>query len=176
MPWNNRYRRIVLTGPEAAGKTTLARALAEKSGGTWIPEYAREYVERLNRKYDRNDVEHIARVQVNRYDEAVSAGTYPVVFDTFLVVTKVWLTAVFGSAPPWLDRAIRRCAIDMYLLCCPDLPWLPDPVRENPGERRVGLFRAYRAEIERAGLPFAVVEGSGEERLARCLTILEGDS
>jgi len=173
MPWNNRYKRIVLTGPEATGKTTLANALAERCEGRHVPEYARTYVEGLGRRYTRDDVEHIARVQVRQYEEAEAAGIYPVFFDTFLVITKVWLSVVYGSAPAWLDAEIRRCAADLYLLCYPDLPWEPDPVRENPGIRRIELFTAYQTELERNGLPLQVITGSNEIRVQNCLAVLE---
>ena len=41
--------RIVIYGPESTGKTTLAKALAEIYQTTWVPEFAREY---LQNKWD----------------------------------------------------------------------------------------------------------------------------
>jgi NadR type nicotinamide-nucleotide adenylyltransferase len=38
-------RRIVVTGPESTGKTTLAQGLAERLATTWVPEYARAYLD-----------------------------------------------------------------------------------------------------------------------------------
>ncbi len=173
MPWNSRYQSVVLTGPESTGKTTLARELADVSGGLYIPEYARTYVERLARPYHRDDVEHIARTQVRRYAEAAVPGKRPLVFDTFLIITKIWFVALYGAAPAWIDSEIRRNTIDMFLLCYPDLPWVPDPVRENPGKRRMELFQAYRRELEQAGLRFRVVKGVGKIRIQNCLRLLE---
>lgn len=54
-PW-----RIVVTGSESTGKTALAKFLAEKTNNIWVPEYAREYVEHLNRPYQYEDVMQIA--------------------------------------------------------------------------------------------------------------------
>ena len=42
--------RIVLYGPESTGKTTLARSLAEHYKTLWVPEFARNY---LQRKWDK---------------------------------------------------------------------------------------------------------------------------
>ena len=39
--------RVVLTGPECTGKTTLAAVLAERFAAPWVPEASRLFVERL---------------------------------------------------------------------------------------------------------------------------------
>lgn len=175
MPWNSRYHYVVLTGPESTGKTTLARELADVSGGLYIPEFARTYVERLGRPYDREDVEYIARTQVRQYTEAAVPGKRPIFFDTFLIITKIWFVTAYGAAPAWIDDEIHRNTIDLFLLCYPDLPWEPDSVRENPGNRRMELFQAYRRELEDANLPFRVVKGVGKIRLQNSLRLLEDD-
>ncbi|MCB0529961.1 MAG: hypothetical protein KDC65_15905, partial [Saprospiraceae bacterium] len=53
---------------------------------------------------------------------------------------------------------------DLYLLCAPDFPWQPDPLREHPEERNV-LFGLYRVLLE--GLParFIILEGPADGRL-----------
>jgi nicotinamide riboside kinase len=56
--------RIAVTGPESTGKTTLAKQLAEHFSGQYIPEFAREYVEKLSDHYTYEDVEIIANHQV----------------------------------------------------------------------------------------------------------------
>ena len=38
--------RVVLFGPESTGKTTLSKALARHYNSVWVPEYAREYLQK----------------------------------------------------------------------------------------------------------------------------------
>ena len=83
--------KVAIIGPESTGKSTLARELAEQFKGTYVPEYAREYVERKGRKeltYD--EVCEIAREQIrsirpkdglSSISEAVHQAE-PVFFDT----------------------------------------------------------------------------------------------
>ena len=47
---NSDCLRIVLYGPESTGKTTLAKLLAKEFHTTWVPEYARVY---LQEKWDK---------------------------------------------------------------------------------------------------------------------------
>ena len=56
--------RIAVTGPESTGKTTLAMQLADLFNGQYIAEFAREYVEKLPAHYTFDDVEAIAKTQV----------------------------------------------------------------------------------------------------------------
>jgi len=42
-----RILRVVVTGAECTGKTTLARRLTEKLGAAWVPEAARAAVCRI---------------------------------------------------------------------------------------------------------------------------------
>jgi hypothetical protein len=46
--------------------------------------------------------------------------------------------------------------MDVYLLCYPDLPWEPDPVRENPTIREY-LFDWYEREVQALGVPYYIV-------------------
>lgn len=158
--------RIAITGPESVGKSTLASQLAEHFGGAFVPEFARGYVENLNRKYGYDDVEKIAIQQIDEYDNAENlvVGKEPIVFfDTFLVITKVWFDVVFKHEPDWLDKMIETKRMDLYLLCYPDLPWEADNVREN-GSNRLELFEQYRACLEKFKLPYQIIKGFGHKR------------
>ena len=157
--------RIAVTGPESTGKTTLALQLAELYNGQYIPEFAREYVEKLPRHYTYDDVEAIAKIQVDQYLTTRSTSGQLFFFDTWLIITKVWFNWVFGRTPGWLDDQIYGCPIDLFLLCLPDLPWEPDPVRENGGENRLKLLDQYRNELHHYGFNFVEIGGIGEVRL-----------
>ena len=39
------FRRIVVTGVECSGKTTLSQALAQRLGWAWVPEHARTHAD-----------------------------------------------------------------------------------------------------------------------------------
>ena len=159
-------RRILITGAESTGKSELAVSLAHRFGGKVIPEYAREYMETLNRPYRYSDVEHIARHQAAAYRNALNEGGW-VFFDTWLIITRVWFEEVFGKVPGWMEAHMRAASFDLVLLCDTDIPWIPDPVRENGGPRREALMQRYREELDRYGFRHMAVSGSGAER-TRC--------
>ncbi|HPR30827.1 MAG TPA: ATP-binding protein [Prolixibacteraceae bacterium] len=164
--------RIVITGAESTGKTTLARALATHYNALWIPEFARGFIEHLNRKYTYNDVEHIARYQIQSMERIPE--NEPLVFiDTWLIITKIWFEVVFGNYPLWLDEAIRKYPIDLFLLCDIDLPWIADPVRENGGEKRIRLHNTYQEELISYGFRYERISGMDTGRFQNALSRVE---
>jgi nicotinamide riboside kinase len=147
--------------------------LARHFGTIFVPEYARKYVAGLNRPYTYEDVEHIANTQVRQLQEYSVHATGLIFLDTHLIITKVWFDEVFHRRPEWISKVIAAQEIDLYLLCHTDIPWVPDPVRENGGERREALYRIYRKELEHAGCPYAVVTGMGEDRLRNAIELVD---
>ncbi|MFK7932281.1 MAG: AAA family ATPase, partial [Saprospiraceae bacterium] len=62
-------RKVLITGVESTGKSTLTAALAAHYDTIWIPEYARQYLEQLNRNYVQADLLKIAQGQVALEEE-----------------------------------------------------------------------------------------------------------
>jgi NadR type nicotinamide-nucleotide adenylyltransferase len=165
-------KRIVVTGPESTGKTELSFNLAKRLNTIFIPEYAREYVENLNRPYTYSDVESIARFQIVQEEMFEERAQNLLIFDTWLIITKVWFDLVFGKCPEWVISHIKSSHIDLFLICKTDLPWIPDPVRENGGEKREELLQLYCDEIKSFGFPYELVEGIGPIRTENALKFL----
>ncbi len=164
--------RIVITGPESTGKSELTRLLANHFNGIAVPEYAREYVTSLRRPYTKEDILHIARYQAAQFEKYKEEKRI-VFFDTGLIITRVWLEVVGKSAADWIDDCIAQYPPDHCLLCYPDIPWEPDPLRENGGEMRKILYDKYLKIIESFRLPYAVIEGVGDARLNKAIDAVD---
>lgn len=164
--------RIVLTGSESTGKTTLARALAARFGWPWVAEFSRGYAERAGRALTVDDVEPIAIGQRAAEDAAIERRPPGLVLDTDLLSTWVYAQHYYGTAPGWLDQAVTARASDLYLLCDIDLAWTPDAVRDR-GDRREVLHQAFRDELIRRSLPFRLIGGHGAARLAAAIQAVE---
>ena len=154
--------KVGIIGPESTGKSTLARELAEQFKGTYVPEYAREYVERKgSTEVTYDELCGIARHQIEEitslpFREEPEVGLY--FFDTELIVTKVWFEYAFGQVPEWLSEAIKAYPMDLYLLTYPDIPWVPDPARYNGSQAmREELFDRYEEEVKATGVPYYVI-------------------
>ena len=159
--------RVGIIGPESTGKSTLATYLAHRYGGVLVSEYAREYMETraCASAYTREDVLNIAQFQVQQiqdlsatFSEGIPKGyrNDVIFFDTELIITKVWFLHKYGECPDFVEEALQKYPMDVYLLCYPDMAWEPDPVRENPNIREY-LFDWYEREIQALNIPYYII-------------------
>ncbi len=140
--------------------------LAKRYGGRLVPEVARSYLQGRDH-YDADDLLEIARLQVAAEAEAIAetAGEADglVVCDTDLLVIRVWWEEKFGPLPGELIQLEMNRSPRAYLLTRPDLPWQPDPLRENPTDR-ARLFQRYLFLLDEGPHAYAIVEGRGDDR------------
>ena len=166
-------QRIAITGPESSGKTTLARALAAHFGVPWVPEFARDYLAELDRPYVEEDLLRIAEGQLETEQRIASERPSMLVCDTDLLVVRIWSQEKFGRVDPRLEELVHRTEYHRTLLCRPDLPWEPDPLRENPLDRD-RLFGLYEQELNALGRTYTVIHGGRTERLHRAVHAVAG--
>ena len=151
---------VGIIGPESSGKSTLAKYLAKRYNGLLVPEYAREFVEaKGTTDVTYEEVCSIARHQIEQLKQMADSQQPVAIFDTELVITKVWFDYAFGRVPEWLEEAIRTYKMDVYLLCKPDIPWKQDGARYNgSNEIRQELFERYEQEIQTLDIPYYIIE------------------
>ncbi len=172
--------KVGIIGPESTGKSTLARYLAKRYQGLYVPEYAREFVEQKGttevtwdelcgiarhqieqiRSYSEAVFEHGGLPVAVRIEQGLSSLSEAVVFfDTELIVTKVWFDYAFGRVPEWLEEAVKEYPMDVYLLTYPDTPWVPDKARSNGSDEiRMELFNRYEREIQATDVPYYIIK------------------
>ena len=161
---------VVVAGAESTGKTTLAGALADAHATSWVPEYAREY---LNGRttYGQQDLVHIARGQWRREQAARAATPGLLVVDTDWLVIRIWSQVKYATVPEVVNdhmRAAVAAGQRGYLVPRPDIPWQFDPLRENPDDR-VALHALYIAALDELGLPYVELHGTHTQRLRGAL-------
>lgn len=156
--------KIVLTGPESTGKSTLAQKLAIYYQTVWVPEYARAYIGGLNRPYNQEDILRIAQGQLERENIFLINAHRLLICDTALLVPKIWSEVVYGECAEWIEKQFIQRHYDLYLLMYPDIEWKPDPQREHP-HRRKELFELYQRTLQKINTPFAIIKGGTESRM-----------
>lgn len=165
-------RRVVLTGSECTGKTTLARLLAHHYRVHWVPEQSRHYAEQVARTLTPADVEPIARAQLAAEESALTAAAHSgesvLILDTDLVSTVVYARHYYGHCPEWVSAAAASRLADLYLLCDIDIPWTADAVRDRP-HARMKIHAAFRDILREFGARNCTVSGFGDVRLASAL-------
>lgn len=155
--------KIVLTGPESSGKTTLAKALAEHYQTVWVPEYARTYLENLDRDYEEADLLKIAKGQLQLEEQMIPQANKLLFCDTSQLVLKVWSEVKYGTCHPWILEQLKQRTYDCYILCGIDIPWEYDPQREHPKYRQE-LYAQYQKNVNDLNLPYIEVAGTPSHR------------
>lgn len=139
-------KKIVITGPESSGKTTLAHRLAADLGVPCVKEYAREYLDLYGLDYKEADLLKIATGQREAILKAAAAKPKWIICDTDILTIKIWSQEKYGRVDPRILEQ-RTDPADLYILLRPALPWAADPQREHPLDRE-RLFFLYKKELE----------------------------
>ncbi|QQW36036.1 AAA family ATPase [Mycobacterium marinum] len=162
-------KRISIIGPASTGKTTLARALAERLGTTWVPQWAR--TPRGLNPDSLEDWTEIVRGQIASEEALARNADRILICDTDPLATTVWAEFLLGHSPRELDRCARR-PYDLTLLTKPDLPCNADQRGGRPGDRGEFFARCQHA-LKTARRPFVVVSGDWDERTSTALRAIE---
>lgn len=165
--------RVVVTGSECTGKTTLAEALAAHYETSCVPEFARQFVTDKGAAPDLADVGAIARGQIAAEDEAVNQGGTLSIQDTDLLSTILYSHHYYGDCPAWIEGTFEKRAADLYLLADIDVAWVPDGDQRDRGDRREEMHALFERALLDYGLPFAVIRGSFDERLEAARSEIE---
>ncbi|USX22775.1 ATP-binding protein [Oxalobacteraceae bacterium OTU3REALA1] len=166
--------RVAILGPASSGKTTLAAALAERYRTVWVPEYLREFVDVEGRVPVAGDQFNIASTQRRREDAAAQgAGTY-LFCDTAPLMTAIYSRHYFGGIDDRLARLADGHQRDyaLTLVTAPDIPWVADGLQRECEEVSVIINRLLMEELAVRRIPYVLVSGDPEQRLAQVERLL----
>lgn len=171
-------RKIVIIGPESTGKSTLAKSLADHFNCHSVEEFARAYLMNHGPKYQYEDLDKIARGQLELEEywtsKSVSENKQFLFIDTDLQVIRTWSEFVFNKCENKVLNQIVNRYYDFYLLCNTDLPWVKDELREYPDERtRKRLFHHYKDCMINQDIPWTEISGKAENRLMQAVSVVE---
>lgn len=169
---------VVFVGAESTGKSTLARALADRYAAGFVHEVGRFIWEEKQGQLVAADYVEIAERHRAEEDAAVAAESSPYVFVDTNALTTLLLGLCFGQvtepAPPALLRYADECR-SRYLhhfVCADDIPYEEEPgVREN-ADWRTRIQRLVLEDLDRRGIDYTVLTGTLEQRAARVMEVL----
>lgn len=166
-------KKVVIIGGESTGKSTLCESLASHYNTVWVEEYAREYLEQLNRPYIESDLIDIANGQVQLEDSKLRYANRFLFCDTDLHVIKVWSEFKYGQVDAQIQALLQSRTYDAYIITSPDFDWVDDPLREHPEpELRLYFFERYKQLVEETNLSFCIVHGDGATRMKTSIEFL----
>lgn len=169
--------KVVFYGPESTGKTTLAKTLAKQYQTQWVPEFARDY---LQKKYDKtgkpcepSDIMPIAEGQMALENQQAKISNQYLFCDTNLFETYVYARVYFP------DKDFSRLKFmalshdyDYYFLTDIDTPWKADDLRDKPNERQE-MFDIFKNYLIKYDKKFCILKGHLDQRISKVNKILQ---
>lgn len=164
--------RVVLTGSESVGKTTLAARLAEHYHVESVPEFVRDYAATVGRALDFRDQGPIAVGQMAREDAYIARADSLLIQDTDLLSTVVYCRHYFGRCPAFIKEAAIARKPSRYLLLDIDVPWVADDLRDR-GDRRAEVQHLFEDTLARFNAPYTLVRGDWDARFATATATID---
>lgn len=171
-------KKVLITGPESCGKTTLTHKLAKVFCTSWSNELGRQYqVDEVGGHgdlFDLDDFNRIAHLQYEQDRTALQQANRVCFFDTDAVVTAFFSQVFLGKVAERIAPFIDPQKYDLVIMLKPTVPWVADglrelgdaQVREQTLQQLVALYQAYGFNTDQ----FLWVESPDYyERLESCI-------
>lgn len=174
-------RRVVVTGAESTGSTTLAQALAERLACPWVPEYGREWSEirpgGLSAPWKTEEFVHIATTQIEREEAGARASlNLWLVCDTDALATTLWHERYVGHSSEDVSAAASKQVRPFArILTGDEIPFVQDGMRDGEHIRHAmqERFRQTLSAPERRETPWIEVRGPVEARIEQAMAFLK---
>jgi nicotinamide riboside kinase len=164
--------RVVVTGSECTGKTTLAKQLAEHYSAELVPEFVRGFAESMGGRIQFTDHGPIARGQMALEDEHAARATGLLIHDTDLLGTVLYCRHYFDRCPEWIVAAAMDRRPNLYLVCDIDVPWIPDALRDR-GDRREEMHLLFTSGVNESGAKWALMRGDERTRFEKARELID---
>jgi NadR type nicotinamide-nucleotide adenylyltransferase len=155
-------------GAESTGTTTLSRDLADALHVPWAPEIGRYYTESIlttDKTWCDDDFYRIGRLQQAYEAEMAKRSDGIIVCDTNATATELWQRRYMGRTTTEMSRIAAHDKADLYIITGDEIPFVQDGIRDGEHLRH-RMHRWFVAHIKKTGIPYIIVSGSPEERLA----------
>ena len=168
-------KRICILGAESTGTTTLAKALAERLGTVWVPEFGREYSElklaRDELDWSTHEFPIIAQEQQRRENAAARNANRILICDTNAFATALWHRRYIGTDNPALAEIARTVRCHLYLLTGDEIPFVQDGLRDGQHIRHQ-MHEWFEQALLKQPVPWHLLRGSLTERLHQALSLI----
>ncbi len=173
-------KRICVVGAESTGTTTLAQDLAKHFETVWVPEYGREYCEKLtaagvdlwNYRWKSSEFTIIARAQVELEQKMAREANRVLICDTDAFATSIWHERYLGSRSSEVDAIAASQPDRLYLLTDCDIPFVQDGLRDGEGIRKWMTDR-FKEELTQRKLSWMKVSGTRAQRMNSAIQRIE---
>jgi len=165
-------QKIAIVGPESTGKSTISPMLAEHYDTVWVPEYAREYCEKLTAPCTWEDEINMFRGQLELEKKLLPKANKILICDTTFITVKIWSDQMFGKAPQEVLDELPKHTYDFYLLMNIDLPWENDPLRDFP-HLREHFMEVWHQELQALGANYEVISGTNAQRFRNAVKAID---
>jgi NadR type nicotinamide-nucleotide adenylyltransferase len=164
--------KIAVVGPESTGKSTMSVYLAKHYNTVWVPEYAREYCEKLTEPCTWQDEINIFYGQLALENELLPQANGLLICDTTFITVKIWSDYTFGESPKEVLDELSKHPYDLYLLLNIDLPWEEDPLRDFP-HMREHFMEVWYKELHALDAKYVLISGTGQDRYENAMAAID---
>lgn len=167
--------KVCFMGAPSTGKTSLARALAERHHTAWMPEYGAQYWldHQVDRRITLEQFEQIAPEHNLRENAMVLESRTYLFCDTNPITTYVFAKDYHGRAGPVLTRLAKEAEkrYDLFFLCDTDIPYAETWDRSGD-QKRKWFQNQIVGDLAERHVPYFTVRGTLDERVAQVDAVL----
>jgi NadR type nicotinamide-nucleotide adenylyltransferase len=173
-------KRVCIVGAESTGTTTLAQDLAAHFETVWVPEYGREYCEKLaaagvdlwNYNWNSDEFMMIAQAQIEFELRLAREANRLLICDTDAFATGIWHERYIGTHSSEIDAIAAARYPCLYVLTNDDIPFVQDGLRDGETIRK-WMTNRFEEELIHRKLPWMKVSGSRRDRLNSAIHAIE---